>query len=163
MGAHVNAVGACRPDWRELDDETVRRARLYVESREAAMQESGDVIAAGQVVAEIGRSWPARSRAGNRRKRSHSSSRSGSRWRTWSRPNWYIDRLYGGKRRDDRVWLIAGGSLPQKVHRMRRFDLLRVFPGLGLGPALKPYEPTEGPGSPTVPRALDELFVPAVT
>jgi thiomorpholine-carboxylate dehydrogenase len=54
VGAHVNAVGACRPDWRELDDETVRRARLYVESREAAMQESGDVIAAGQVFAEIG-------------------------------------------------------------------------------------------------------------
>jgi ornithine cyclodeaminase/alanine dehydrogenase-like protein (mu-crystallin family) len=53
-GTHVNAVGACRPDWRELDDETVRRARLYVESREAAMQESGDVIAAGEVAAEIG-------------------------------------------------------------------------------------------------------------
>jgi ornithine cyclodeaminase/alanine dehydrogenase-like protein (mu-crystallin family) len=53
-GTHVNAVGACRPDWRELDDETVRRARLYVESREAAMRESGDVIAAGEVVGEIG-------------------------------------------------------------------------------------------------------------
>ena len=53
-GTHVNAVGACRPDWRELDDEVVRRARLYVESREAAIRESGDVIAAGEVVAEIG-------------------------------------------------------------------------------------------------------------
>ncbi len=53
-GTHVNAVGACRPDWRELDDEAVRRARLYVESREAATRESGDVIAAGLVVAEIG-------------------------------------------------------------------------------------------------------------
>ena len=53
-GTHVNAVGACRPDWRELDDEAVRRARLYVESREAATRESGDVIAAGEVVAEIG-------------------------------------------------------------------------------------------------------------
>jgi alanine dehydrogenase len=53
-GTHVNAVGACRPDWRELDDEAVRRARLYVESREAAIRESGDVIAAGEVVAEIG-------------------------------------------------------------------------------------------------------------
>jgi ornithine cyclodeaminase/alanine dehydrogenase-like protein (mu-crystallin family) len=50
----VNAVGACRPDWRELDDEAVRRTRLYVESREAATRESGDVIAAGAVVAEIG-------------------------------------------------------------------------------------------------------------
>ena len=53
-GTHVNAVGACRPDWRELDDELVGRARLYVESREAATRESGDVIAAGEVVAEIG-------------------------------------------------------------------------------------------------------------
>jgi alanine dehydrogenase len=53
-GTHVNAVGACRPDWRELDDEALRRARLYVESREAATRESGDVIAAGEVVAEIG-------------------------------------------------------------------------------------------------------------
>jgi ornithine cyclodeaminase/alanine dehydrogenase-like protein (mu-crystallin family) len=52
-GAHVNAVGACRPDWRELDDTLMRRARLYVESREAAGRESGDVMA-GTVVAEIG-------------------------------------------------------------------------------------------------------------
>jgi ornithine cyclodeaminase/alanine dehydrogenase-like protein (mu-crystallin family) len=50
----VNAVGACRPDWRELDDDLVRRARLYVDSREAATQESGDVIAAGTMVGEIG-------------------------------------------------------------------------------------------------------------
>jgi alanine dehydrogenase len=53
-GTHVNAVGAVRPDWRELDDETVGRARLYVESREAASCEAGDVIAAGEVFAEIG-------------------------------------------------------------------------------------------------------------
>lgn len=53
-GAHVNAVGAPRPDWRELDDEALRRARLYVDSREAAAQESGDVRAAGEVVAELG-------------------------------------------------------------------------------------------------------------
>jgi ornithine cyclodeaminase/alanine dehydrogenase-like protein (mu-crystallin family) len=53
-GAHVNAVGACRPDWRELDDEALRRSRIYVDSREAAMVESGDVIAAGGAFAEIG-------------------------------------------------------------------------------------------------------------
>jgi alanine dehydrogenase len=53
-GAHVNAVGAPRPTWRELDDEALRKSRLYVESREAATSESGDVIAAGQVFAEIG-------------------------------------------------------------------------------------------------------------
>jgi ornithine cyclodeaminase/alanine dehydrogenase-like protein (mu-crystallin family) len=53
-GAHVNAVGACRPDWRELDDDMLLRARLYVDSREAATKESGDVRAAGAVVAELG-------------------------------------------------------------------------------------------------------------
>ncbi|MEP6937716.1 MAG: ornithine cyclodeaminase family protein [Chthoniobacterales bacterium] len=53
-GAHINAVGATRPTWRELDDEAVRAGRIYVESREAAMKESGDMIAAGQIFAEIG-------------------------------------------------------------------------------------------------------------
>jgi len=53
-GTHVNAVGAPRPTWRELDDDVLARARLYVESREAATRESGDVIAAGRVFAEIG-------------------------------------------------------------------------------------------------------------
>jgi alanine dehydrogenase len=53
-GTHINAVGATRPNWRELDDETLRRARIYVELREAAMKESGDVIAAGEIFAEIG-------------------------------------------------------------------------------------------------------------
>ena len=53
-GAHINAVGAPRPDWRELDDEVLRRTRVYVDSREAAMKESGDVIAAGKIFAEVG-------------------------------------------------------------------------------------------------------------
>lgn len=53
-GAHINAVGATRPDWRELDDEVLRIARIYVESTEAATNESGDVIAAGKPVVELG-------------------------------------------------------------------------------------------------------------
>ena len=53
-GAHINAVGAARPDWRELDDAVLANAKLYVESREAASRESGDVIAAGTIFAEIG-------------------------------------------------------------------------------------------------------------
>jgi len=53
-GTHINAVGAPRPTWRELDDEILRTARIYVESREAATRESGDIIAAGRVDAEIG-------------------------------------------------------------------------------------------------------------
>lgn len=55
-GAHLNSVGAPRPDWRELDDEVLRRSRIYVDSAQACGSESGDVIAAGQdrIVAEIG-------------------------------------------------------------------------------------------------------------
>jgi ornithine cyclodeaminase/alanine dehydrogenase-like protein (mu-crystallin family) len=45
-GAHVNAVGAYRPDMRELDTEAVRRARVVVETREAAMEEAGDLLIA---------------------------------------------------------------------------------------------------------------------
>jgi len=53
-GTHINAVGANRPDWRELDDKILNRSRIYVESRESALIESGDLIAAGTIVAEIG-------------------------------------------------------------------------------------------------------------
>jgi alanine dehydrogenase len=53
-GAHVNAIGAPRPDWRELDDEVLHRGRVYVDSHEAALRESGDVIAAGEAFAEVG-------------------------------------------------------------------------------------------------------------
>jgi thiomorpholine-carboxylate dehydrogenase len=53
-GTHVNAVGANRPDWRELDDETMA-ATVFVDSRAAAAQESGDVILSrAPVYAEIG-------------------------------------------------------------------------------------------------------------
>jgi len=53
-GAHINAVGATRPNWRELDDSLLRKARIYVDSREAAGKESGDIIAAREIVGEIG-------------------------------------------------------------------------------------------------------------
>jgi ornithine cyclodeaminase/alanine dehydrogenase-like protein (mu-crystallin family) len=53
-GCHVNAVGACRPDWRELDDAAMAKV-LFVDSREAAMKESGDVILSGaKIYAELG-------------------------------------------------------------------------------------------------------------
>jgi thiomorpholine-carboxylate dehydrogenase len=42
-GAHVNAVGSPRPTWRELDDDVMRNT-LVVDSREAVLKESGDVI-----------------------------------------------------------------------------------------------------------------------
>lgn len=53
-GAHVNAVGANRPDWRELDDEAMANIAV-VDSRQAMAKESGDVILSGaRIYAEIG-------------------------------------------------------------------------------------------------------------
>jgi len=53
-GCHVNAVGACRPDWRELDDRAVHNV-LFVDSRAAAQQEAGDIVLSGATIyAELG-------------------------------------------------------------------------------------------------------------
>lgn len=50
QGAHVNAVGSPRPTWRELDDAAMHNA-LVVDSREAVLKESGDVILSGATIA----------------------------------------------------------------------------------------------------------------
>ena len=53
-GAHVNAVGSPRPNWRELDDRAMANI-LVVDSREAVLKESGDVILSGaEIYAEAG-------------------------------------------------------------------------------------------------------------
>jgi len=57
-GSHVNAVGACRPDWRELDDDAMLNSVVFVDSREAAMKESGDVILSrAKIYAELGEAF----------------------------------------------------------------------------------------------------------
>ena len=43
-GACVIAVGACRPNQREMDPALVARGRLIVDSRAAALKEAGDVV-----------------------------------------------------------------------------------------------------------------------
>jgi len=61
-GACVISVGACRPNQREMDPDLVARARFFVDTREAALQESGDLVlgirerrfGADHVVAELG-------------------------------------------------------------------------------------------------------------
>jgi thiomorpholine-carboxylate dehydrogenase len=53
-GAHVNAVGSPRPNWRELDDRVMANM-VVVDSREAVLKESGDVILSGaEIYAEAG-------------------------------------------------------------------------------------------------------------
>lgn len=61
-GTHVISVGACRPDQREMPPALVARARLVVDSRAAALVESGDVVqgireghfTAAHIVGELG-------------------------------------------------------------------------------------------------------------
>jgi alanine dehydrogenase len=61
-GAHICAVGACRPDMREIDTELVRRAQVYVDSRAGALGEAGDLLipieenrwTADRIVGELG-------------------------------------------------------------------------------------------------------------
>ncbi len=63
---HVNAVGACRPDWRELDDDAMANV-VFVDSKEAAMKESGDVILSGaKIHAELGEALAGQNRSAPR-------------------------------------------------------------------------------------------------
>jgi len=43
-GAHVDLVGGFTPTMREADDEAVRRARVYVDTRAGATKEAGDIV-----------------------------------------------------------------------------------------------------------------------
>jgi alanine dehydrogenase len=45
-GTHVNAIGSFRADMRELDPALFRRARLFVDQRDAALAEAGEIIEA---------------------------------------------------------------------------------------------------------------------
>ena len=43
-GCHICAVGACRPDQREMDTALVKDARVFVDSRAGALAEAGDIV-----------------------------------------------------------------------------------------------------------------------
>jgi alanine dehydrogenase len=45
-GTHINAVGVYQPDRAEIPPETVRRARVVIDQREAALEEAGDLLQA---------------------------------------------------------------------------------------------------------------------
>ena len=61
-GTHICAVGACRPNQREMDTALVRDARVFVDSRVGALAEAGDLVIPikesaideSHIVAEIG-------------------------------------------------------------------------------------------------------------
>jgi ornithine cyclodeaminase/alanine dehydrogenase-like protein (mu-crystallin family) len=43
-GTHLNLVGAFQPSTREVDDATVKRARVVVDTYDGAMEEAGDLL-----------------------------------------------------------------------------------------------------------------------
>jgi ornithine cyclodeaminase/alanine dehydrogenase len=44
FGMHTNAVGSYTPDIRELDTTAIRRSKVIVDSRDAALREAGDLV-----------------------------------------------------------------------------------------------------------------------
>jgi ornithine cyclodeaminase len=43
-GTHISAVGSYTPDMQEVPAETLQRARIFVDSRSASLEEAGDLI-----------------------------------------------------------------------------------------------------------------------
>jgi ornithine cyclodeaminase/alanine dehydrogenase-like protein (mu-crystallin family) len=43
-GTHISAVGSYTPDMQEIPAETLQRAKIYVDSRSASLEEAGDLI-----------------------------------------------------------------------------------------------------------------------
>jgi len=43
-GVHINSIGAHTPDSRELDNKTIKKSKIVVDSKDAALRETGDLI-----------------------------------------------------------------------------------------------------------------------
>ncbi len=43
-GMHINAVGACSSNARELDTEVILKSKIFVDKKEAALNEAGDIL-----------------------------------------------------------------------------------------------------------------------
>lgn len=43
-GAHVDLVGAFKPSMRESDDDLIKRAEIYVDTRDGCLSEGGDIV-----------------------------------------------------------------------------------------------------------------------
>ena len=60
-GSHLNLVGSFQPQTREVDDDIISKARIFVDTYEGALAEAGDVlmplqsgiIAREQIVADL--------------------------------------------------------------------------------------------------------------
>ncbi len=61
-GAHINAIGAFKPEMQEIDPAVIKEARIFVDQLEPALNEAGDIIKAinagaiapGHIAGELG-------------------------------------------------------------------------------------------------------------
>lgn len=44
LGVHLDLVGGFKPEMREVDDDCIRRARVFVDTRAGALSEAGDIV-----------------------------------------------------------------------------------------------------------------------
>jgi alanine dehydrogenase len=44
LGVHLDLVGGFRPEMREVDDDCIRRGRVFVDTRSGALTEAGDIV-----------------------------------------------------------------------------------------------------------------------
>lgn len=56
-GVHINAIGSFTPDMQEVDVATIAAARVFVDSREAALTEAGDLLHAAALGATREEHW----------------------------------------------------------------------------------------------------------
>lgn len=95
-GVHVDLVGGFTPKMREADDDAVKRARIYVDTRAGATKEAGDivvplkkaVIARSSIRGDLFELCRGEPRAGRPLLRSPCSSRWAPPSRTWRQPCW---------------------------------------------------------------------------
>jgi ornithine cyclodeaminase/alanine dehydrogenase len=43
-GTHLNVIGSFKPQFREVDDTTIKRAKIFVDSRSHCLKEAGDIL-----------------------------------------------------------------------------------------------------------------------
>jgi ornithine cyclodeaminase/alanine dehydrogenase-like protein (mu-crystallin family) len=43
-GTHLNLIGSFKPDVREVDEEVIKKAKIVVDQKSAALEEAGDII-----------------------------------------------------------------------------------------------------------------------
>ncbi len=98
VGTHINAVGAYTPEMRELDDFTIGKSKIVVDTYEGCMAEAGDLLipmrngelSRENIHADLGEIVLGKNPLGRRRMNSLFLNPLDLLWKIWSRPVWPI-------------------------------------------------------------------------